>query len=94
MSIFCDPHGLSQPGSLSIEFSKQEYWVSALFLSRGLLDSGVRTGATCRVVSFPSEPQVKFNISRINTDNAYTAGVYINTIYIIHRSKEGHFISV
>ena len=42
----CDPMDCSPPGSLSMEFSRQEYWSGKPFPSPGALpDSGIEPGS-------------------------------------------------
>ena len=53
--ILCDPVECSPPGSLSMGFSKQEYW-SVIPFSRGSFWPKDRTHVSCIAQSSPSEP--------------------------------------
>ena len=57
----CDPMNYSLPGSLSMEFSRQEYWSGLPFLSLGgLPDPGIESGsAALQADSLLSEPPGK-----------------------------------
>ena len=54
----CNPMDYSLAGSLSMEFSRQEYWNGSLFPSPGdLPNPGIEPGCpTLQVDSLPSEP--------------------------------------
>ena len=60
----CNPMDCSLPGSLSMEFSRQEYWSELPFPSPGdLPDPGMKPRSpTLQVDALPSEPRGKPNI--------------------------------
>ena len=61
MSDSCDPMDCSPPASLSMEFSRQEYWSGLSFSSpEDLSDPGIELGTPAlQGVSLLTEPPVK-----------------------------------
>ena len=77
MSSSLQPHGLQ---SLSVEFSRQEYWSGLPFPSPGdIPDPGVEPGSPAlQADSLPSEPPMKpLNIIKVINDGL-TANIIFN----------------
>ena len=85
--LFCDPMDCSQPGSLSMEFSRQEYWSGLPFTPLGYLpNSGIK------LTSLASPPWQKDSLlsSNLGSQQGATLAVYnfleLSSITVTHLS--------